>query len=185
MSEIERRLQRLEGPGEPGPISSPADNTPFLRLAAWVSALALLRGGEPPYTVDEAGAFFTLRGRFVVSERYLSGAALLRKAELEETSSPERWSRFLAHDERAKDLLDQLLELAEVADIPEDFESPGDDASTREEVDGPEGVFVDDEERVLSRSLAWLLVHHPDARAMLAEITRRRGAFARVEEEYT
>ena len=138
MSEIARRLERLEGSGKAGrsPVSSPADNTPFLRLAAWVSALALLRGGEPLYTVDEAGAFFTLDGRFVVSERFLSGAALLRKAELEEARDPERWSRFLAHDEGAKDLLDQLLELAQATTVPDDFKSPGDHASTQEEVAG-------------------------------------------------
>jgi hypothetical protein len=54
---------------------------------------------------------------------------------------------------------------------------------TQEEVDGfkgtlkPTAIFEDAEERNAVCSLTWTLIHNPDARAMLSEITLRRDAF--------
>ena len=181
MSGIRRRLAKLESnrPQESGDqdqgdptVSKPGDYRPFWEMRIEWTALHLLRGAEPPHTVDKAGAFWTLDGRFGVSPRHMSLANLQgpRTRALEDAIPPERWSQFLANYEEAQDLLERLLELAEAAAVPDDYEPPFKRA-------WPFALFVDDEEKEKARALTWTLIHNPDAWAMLSEITRRRDEF--------
>jgi hypothetical protein len=43
-------------------------------------------------------------------------------------------------------------------------------------------IFADAEERESTRRLTWTLIHVPEARAMLSELTRLRDAFVAAEE---
>jgi hypothetical protein len=188
MSEIKRRVAKLEGdrPQEPGDREL-ADFTKFWEIEIEWTALHLIRGIEPRHTVDEAGAFWSLDGRLACSRTHMDLQALMghRTEELEEAIPPERWGRFLAHDGEAKDLLARLLELAQAANIPEDFKQPFKGERTQEQTDAtfgenphkPFALFVDASEKERVRALTWTLIHNSDARAMLAEITKRRDAF--------
>jgi hypothetical protein len=153
------------------------------------TALHLIRGIEPDFTLDETDAFVTLDGRFAVSRQRIDLRGLMgpRTQAMQETiaNTPERWGRFLAADEEADELLERLLGLGEDAAVPEDYRGPGhewhDQAEIRERIGGPHGVggsiFLDAGEREAARRLTWTLTHNPDARAMLSELTRRRDAF--------
>ena len=153
----------------------------------WV-ALHLVRGLEPDFTLDAEGAFWTLDGRFAVSLQRIDLQGLMgpRTEEMQETMPRERWERFLESDEEAAELLERLLQLGEDAVVPENYREPGyqwhDQAEIRERLGDPHGVggsiFLDAEERETTRRLTWTLIHNPDARALLSEITRRRDSFA-------
>jgi hypothetical protein len=43
-------------------------------------------------------------------------------------------------------------------------------------------IFADAEERVATRRLTWTLIHVPEARTMLSELTRLRDVFVAEEE---
>jgi hypothetical protein len=100
-------------------------------------------------------------------------------------NAPERWGRFLAADRESAELLHRLLELGEATAVPDGYKEPGhewhDQAEIRERIGDPHGVggsiFIDAEERELVRRLTWTLIHNPNARAMLSELTLRRDAF--------
>jgi hypothetical protein len=149
----------------------------------------LVRGTELDFTLDGAGAFVTLDGRFAVSPRRMDLRGLMgpRTEETQEAiaNAPERWARFLIADDEAADLLWRLLALAEDAAVPDGYREPGhkwhDQAEIRERIGDPHGVggsvFVDADEREATRRMTWMLIHNPDAYAMLSGLTRRRDAF--------
>jgi hypothetical protein len=161
--------------------------------AEW-TALHLLRGLEPDFTLDETGDFVTLDGRFAVSPKRMDLRGLMgpRTVELQEAiaDTPERWRRFLEADEEAAELLEQLMKLAEAAAVPDDYETPLRNEWTQEAVDDfrgtlkPTAIFQDAREREDVRRLTWALAHNSNVRAMLSEITRRRDAFIAGEEAY-
>ena len=190
MSGIRGRLDKLAARQRIGSAPNSEEVTEPRFDAFWEmqlewTALHLLRGLEPDFTLDETDAFVTLDGRFAVSRFRLDLRGLLgpRTQEIEETIPPERWRRFLVGDEEAHELLERLLELAEAAMVPEDYETPLGNEWTQEEVDDfrgtlkPTGIFLDAKEREATRCLTWTLIHNPGARAMLSELTRRRDAF--------
>jgi hypothetical protein len=69
------------------------------------------------------------------------------------------------------------------ATVPGDYETPLRNEWTQEEVDSfkgtmkPTASFIDAEERERVRRLTSTLIHNPNARAMLSELTLRRDAF--------
>ena len=172
--EDERRRER----GGPDEKTGP-DFEQFWEMHMEWTALHLVRGPEPGFTLDEAGAFLTPDGRFAVSrERMdLRGLSGPRTQAMQEAiaNAPERWGRFL----------ERILELGEATAVPDAYKEPGhewhDQAEVRERIGDPHGVggciFIDAEERKAVRSLNWTLINNPDARGMLAELTLRRDAF--------
>lgn len=152
------------------------------------TALHLLRRLEPDFTLDQADAFWTLDGRFALSQRRMDLRGLMgpRTEEIHETMPPERWARFLETDEEAAELLERLLELGEDAAVPDTYKMPGHQWHDLGEINDRLGnselgsVFVDAEEREAVRRLTWVLIHNPIARAMLSELTRRRDVFVAV-----
>ena len=149
------------------------------------TALHLLRGLEPDFTLDEADTFWTLDGRFALSRHRMDLRGLMgpRTQEIQETMPPARWGRFLETNEEAAELLERLLELAENSSVPESYKEPGHRWHDLAEVNDRLGrydlgsIFVDAEEREATRRMTWALIHNPDARVMLGELTRRRDAF--------
>jgi hypothetical protein len=192
---MRRRIDKLEdlerGRGAQDE-EAPREYDEFFEMQIEWTALDLLRGVEPDFTLDAAGAFVTLDGRFAVSRRRIDLRGLMgpRTEELQEAirDAPERWRRFLSADDEAADVLERLLELAENAAVPEDYREPGHKWHDQGEINDQLGktdlgsVFVDAEEREAARRLTWTLIHDPEARAMLSELTRRRDAFFRAEE---
>ena len=164
----------------------PAYDEFFEQQLEW-TALDLVRGTEPDFTLDGAGAFVTLDGRFAVSPRRMVLRGLMgpRTEEIQEAiaNTPERWERFLIADDEAAELLGRLLRLAEDAAVPDDYREPGHKWHDHGEVCDRLGqhelgsVFHDSDEREATRRMTWMLIHNPDARAMLSELTRRRDAF--------
>ena len=79
------------------------------------TALHLLRGLEPDFTLDETGAFVTLDGRFAVGREHMDLRRLMgsHTQEIQDAiaDTPQRWQRFLEADEGAADILQQLLKL--------------------------------------------------------------------------
>ncbi len=195
MGGMRRRVDRLEearqrGRGAQGEEERPGYDEFFEMELEW-TALELLRGVEPDFTLDAAGAFVTLDGRFAVSRRRIDLRGLMgpRTEKLQEAirDAPERWRRFLIADDEAADVLERLLELAENAAVPEDYREPGHKRHNNAEINDRLGnhdlgsIFADADERESTRRLTWTLIHDPEARAMLSELTRRRDAFFREE----
>ncbi len=182
--EDERRRER----GGPDEKTGP-DFEQFWEMHMEWTALHLVRGLEPDFTLDGSEAFVTLDGRFGVSrERIdLRGLSGPRTQAMQEAiaNAPERWGRFLEADEEVAELLERILELGEATAVPDAYKEPGhewhDQAEVRERIGDPHGVggciFIDAEERKAVRSLTWTLINNPDARGMLAELTLRRDAF--------
>jgi hypothetical protein len=148
-------------------------------------ALSLLRGCEPTLTLDGAGAFVTLDGRFALSRERQDARAQMgpETRRQQEAVPPERWGEFLDADDMAADLLEELLALAEDADVPDDYRTPLHEMHELGEINDQLGnhdigsVFEDAEERERVRRMTWTLMHDPEARRMLSEITLRRDAF--------
>ena len=199
---MNRRVRKLEDRRKGGFASAqagPADEETkpdcgeFWEMQMWWTALHLVRGLEPDFTLDsEAGdAFVTLGGRFAVSRERMDLRGLMgpRTRALQEAMPRDRWGRFLAADDEAADTYARLIELANTCIVPDDYTIPiAGRCYTQEEADRfansphkPTALFVDDEEREDTRRLTWVLVHNADARGMLSFLTRRRDAF--VEEE--
>src|SRR5918999_3240011 len=67
------------------------------------TALPLLRGVEPYFTLDERDAFFTLDGRFALSRNRMDLRALMGPLteQIVESIPPGRWGQFLAAEEEA------------------------------------------------------------------------------------
>ena len=153
------------------------------------TALHLIRGLEPDFTLDEAGAFWTLDGRFAVSRwrMDLRGLTGPRTVAIQETMPPERWQRFLETDEEAAELLERLLAMGEDAAVPDTYREPGHKWHDLGEINDRLGnhdlgsAFEDAEEREATRRMTWTLIHNPDARVMLSELTRRRDTFVAAE----
>jgi hypothetical protein len=154
------------------------------------TALHLLRGVEPYLTLDEGDRFLTLDGRFALSRRRMDLCALMGPltAQIQQSIPPERWGQFLAADEQAAKLLEQLLGMAEDAEVPEAYREPNHGWHNLGEINDQLGkhdlgsIFADAEERESTRRLTWTLIHDPEARAMLSELTRLRDAFVAAEE---
>lgn len=157
----------------------------------WV-ALDLIRGVEPYFTLGEAGAFVTPDGRFAVSRRRMDLRGLMgpRTEEMQKAiaNAPERWERFLIADDEAAGVLERLLQLANDAAVPDDYCEPMHKWHDHGEICDRLGqhefgsVFVNAVEREATRRTTWTLIHRPEARAMLSELTRRRDAFVAEEE---
>jgi hypothetical protein len=162
----------------------------FWEMEVEHTALHLLRGVEPYLTLDERDAFLTLDGRFALSRRRMDLRALMGPLteQIQESIPSERWGQFLAADEQAAELLRRLLGRAEDAEVPDAYREPGHRWHDLSEVNDQLGnhdlgsIFADAEEREATRRLTWTLVHDPEARAMLSELTRLRDAFVAEEE---
>jgi hypothetical protein len=194
---LEKRVRRLEDeertPATAAERETVSSHGEFWEMQLEWEALRLLRDLEPGFTLDGSGAFFTLDGRFAVSPERMDLRGLMgpRTEALQEAieDAPERWGRFLETDHEAADLLDDIRALGEAAVVPEDYETPLRSEWTMEEVESrfsksphkPCALFEDTEEREATRRLTWALIHNPDARAMLSELTRRRDAFVEAE----
>lgn len=154
------------------------------------TALHLLRGVEPYLTLDERDRFLTLDGRFALSHRRMDLCALMGPLteQIQESIPSERWEQFLVADEQAAELLKQLLGRGEVAEVPDAYREPGYRSHNLGEINDRLGkhdlgsIFVDAEEREATRRLTWTLIHDPEARAMLSELTRLRDAFVAEEQ---
>src|SRR3712207_5914889 len=187
---LENRLRKLEDATRRRPDreeTMPTNCGELWEMEVEWTALRLLRGLEPDFTMDETGAFVTLDGRFAVSRERMDLRGLMgpRTVEIQEaiTNTPQRWQRFLEVDDVAAEILERLLELGESTAVPEDYKPPLRNEWTQEEVDGfkgtlkPTAIFFDTLEREAVRRLTWTLTKNPGARAMLSELTRRRDAF--------
>jgi len=149
------------------------------------SALHLVRGCEPYFTLDETGTFVSPDGRFALSRERMDLRGLMgpRTQEQQQEIPPERWRRFLEADEEAAELLERIRELTETSPVPDTYKEPGHEWHELGEINDRMGrhdlgsVFVDAVEREAVRRLTWTLTHKPDARTMLSELTRRRDAF--------
>jgi hypothetical protein len=154
------------------------------------TALHLLRGVEPYLTLDERDRFLTLDGRFALSRNRMDLRALMGPLteQIQESIPSERWEQLLAADEQAADLLKRLLHRAETTEVPDSYREPGHRWHDLGEVNDRLGkhdlgsIFADAEERESTRRLTWTLIHLPEARAMLSELTRLRNAFVAEEE---
>lgn len=190
MGSMRRRVDRLEDRQRErdaqGEEARPGYDGFFEMQIEW-TALDPLRGVEPDFTLEEAGAFVTLDGRFAVSRRRMDLHGLMgpRTEKLQQATrnAPERWRRFLIADDEASSVLERLLELADDANVPDDYREPNHKWHDLGEINNRLGkhelgsVFVDADEREATRRLTWTLIHDPDAQAMLSELTRRRDAF--------
>ncbi len=192
MGSMRRRVDRLEDRQRErdaqGEQARPGYDGFFEMQIEW-TALDLLRGVEPDFTLEEAGAFVTLDGRFAVSRRRMDLHGLMgprtEKLQLQQATrnAPERWRRFLIADDEASSVLERLLELPDDANVPDDYREPNHKWHDHGEINNRLGkhelgsVFVDAAEREATRRLTWTLIHDPDAQAMLSELTRRRDAF--------
>ena len=90
----------------------------------------------------------------------------------------------LGADEEAADLLEELFARVEDADVPGSYRMPNHEMHELAEINDRLGnhdlgsVFQDAEERERVRRLTWTLMHDPEARGLLSELTLRRDAFA-------
>jgi hypothetical protein len=158
----------------------------FWEMEVEHTALHLLRGVEPYFTLDERDAFLTLYGRFALSRRRMDLRALMGPLtqQVQQSIPPEPWGQFLAADEQAAELLRQLLGRAEDAVVPDAYREPGHKWHDLGEINDRLGnhdlgsVFADAEEREATRRLTWTLIHDPEARAVLSELTRLRDAIS-------
>jgi hypothetical protein len=167
----------------------------FWEMEVECRPLHLHRGLEPRFTLDDSEAgdsFVTTDGRFVVSRDRMNLRELLNPRTEELPPRESRWERFLAADDEAADALERLFRMADaMADacvVPDEYSmsmlSHGYTSAEVSEFKGANertAIFLDDEERERVRRLTWTLIHNPDARAMLSELTRRRDAFVREE----
>ena len=150
----------------------------------WV-AHNLLSGVEPELTLDEKGAFWTQDGRFALSRVRQDLSALMgphTQKQIEATPLG-RWREFLKTDERAAGILKRLLEMADNADVPDEYRMPNHHWHELGEINDRLGnhdlgsIFGDAEEREATRRLTWTLTYERAARAMLSELTSRRDRF--------
>lgn len=149
------------------------------------TALSLVRGDDPGFTLDEEDTFWTLDGRFALSpNRRDIGAVMGRNTQrILKSMPPDRWKRFLESDEDAANALERLFELVNGCVVPDNFAMSINNDWTQEEVDDftsplkPTALFLNTEERESTRRLTWALIHNPKARTILSKITRRRDAF--------
>jgi hypothetical protein len=108
--------------------------------------------------------------------------------QIQQSIPSERWGQFLAADEQAAELLRQLLGRAEDAEVPDVYREPGQRWHDLGEINDRLGnhdlgsIFADAEERDATRRLTWTLIHVPEARTMLSELTRLRDVFVAEEE---
>jgi hypothetical protein len=157
----------------------------FFEMELEHTALHLLRGVEPYLTIDERDAFMTLDGRFALSRKGMDLRALMGPLtqQIQESIPFERWGQFLADNEQAAELLEQLLGRAEDAEVPDTYREPNHKWHDNGEINDRLGnhelgsVFVHAEEREATRRLTWLLINDSDVRAILSELTRRRDVF--------
>jgi hypothetical protein len=158
----------------------------FWEMEVEHTALHLLRGVEPYFTLDERDAFLTLDGRFAFSRRRMDLRALMGPLtqHIQQSVPSERWGQFLAANEQAAELLKQLLDRAQDAVVPNAYREPGHRWHDLGEINDRLGnrdlgsIFADAEEREATRRLTWTLIHDPEARAVLSELTRLRDAFS-------
>jgi hypothetical protein len=86
--------------------------------------------------------------------------------------------------DEAAGLLEELLALAEAADVPDGFKTPLHEMHELGEINDRLGkhdlgsIFEDAGERERVRRLTRTLMHDPDARRMLSDLSLRRDAFA-------
>ena len=162
----------------------------FFEMELEHTALHLLRGVEPYFTLDERDAFLTLDGRFALSRNRMDLRALMRPLteQIVESIPSERWGQFLAADEQAAKLLQQLLGRAEDAEVPDAYREPGHRWHDLGEINDRLGkhdlgsIFADAEEREATRRLTWTLIHDREARALLSGLTKHRDVFVAEEE---
>jgi hypothetical protein len=183
--ENERRVRKNEDKEEPI-----RNYDEFWEMELEHTALQLLHGVEPYLTLDERGAFLTLDGRFALSRKRMDLRSLMGPLtqQIRQSIPSERWGQFLAVDEQAAELLQQLLGRAADAEVPDAYQEPGHRWHNLGEINDRLGnhdlgsIFADAEEREATRRLTWTLIHVPEARAMLSELTRLRDVFVAEEE---
>ena len=147
-------------------------------------AFSLVSGHEPLFSLDEAGALRSPDGRFAVSRERADLLGLMgpRGEAAASSASPERWQRFL-EDEEAAEILEELMDLAEAAIVPDSYREPAHRWHDLGEINDQLGdhdlgsIFADAEEREATRRLTWTLSYVPQARALLSELTGLRDGF--------
>jgi hypothetical protein len=162
----------------------------FWEMEVEHTAQHLLRGVEPYFTLDERDRFLTLDGRFALSRKRMDLRALMGPLtqQILESIPAERWAQFLADNEEASDLLERLIDRAETTEVPDTYREPNHKWHDLGEINDRLGnhdlgsIFAGAEEREATRRLTWTLIHVPEARTMLSELTRLRDVFV-VEEE--
>ena len=189
MGSMKRRVAVLENEWRSEATAAnpeaPPEPNELYEMEMGFTAVKLVQGTEPKYTLDEAGTFLTLDGQCALSRRRVDIQALLgpRTKQQQESIPPERWGRFLAADDDAADLLERIIGRAGDAAVPDDYREPNHDWNDLAEVCDQLGqhefgsVFADADERETTRRMTWALIHDPGALAMLSELTRRRDAF--------
>ena len=192
MGDLDRRLRRLESSTQGHDVALSTEGSAQSTYEPWAmevewTALSLVRGVDPGFTLDEEGAFFTLDGRFALSRQRMDLRALMgpQTVKLKESIPLERWGEFLDADEEAADLRERLQAQADSFTIPEDFELPMESShrmrEIRESIGDPQGVggsvFLSPEEKEDTRRMTYVLLHDGESRAILSALTRRRIAF--------
>jgi hypothetical protein len=190
LRKIESRKVASSGSGDPQGLPPRVKDSfrEFWEMTVAWAAFRLQRGLDPGFTLDEHDAFVSpVLGRLAVSRDRMNLQELFKP--LSEELPRERWDRFLAADDEAARAHERLLELADTCSVPDDYlPKMFRHAYTEEETEVFAGsphrataIFTDNKEREDTRRLAWLLIHDPDARELLREITNRRDAFLREE----
>ncbi len=191
MKDLTRRIQRLEASTQSHDVAQTEGNAQstykFWAMEMEWTALSLVRGVAPGFTLDEEGAFFTLDGRFALSMQRMDLQALMgpQTEKLRESIPLEWWGEFLNADEEAANLRERLQSRADSVAVPEDFELPMEDSHAmreiRERIGDPHGlggsVFLSPEEKEATRYMTYALLHDAESRVILSTLTRRREAF--------
>jgi hypothetical protein len=203
MGNAKRRVEKLEGMRQkrasaPGSGYPPSKTLSVYEkgscLAFWSmeierAAFTLTRAGEPRLTLNADDTFVSPGDGFLLVSRDQIDFPRLWRLDDDEEPDPAPWRRFLTADDVAQENLQRIFELAEASTVPDGYEmAMFSGAYTFEEADESAdralaklSIFVDDEERERVRRLSWTLLHNPDARALLSEITTRRDAFVKEE----
>lgn len=182
MGKLGRRVDRLEQ-GRKASAAEPSEESRRIAREFWKMevedvALKLVCGDEPDLSADDAGNFYTPEGKFAVGPEQVRLDVRIRHLDAmilqcEERGDPvpeDRWERFLARDEEAADLLDELKALSRAVTVLEGY---------RTGLELWQGSLAEAPPEVLeeARPLAWALIHNPEAIRLLSELTRRRDVF--------
>ena len=196
MKDLVRRIKKLEASTQSYDVAQSTVGNAQSTYECWAmemewTALSLVRGVDPGFTLDEEGVFFTLDGRFALSRQRMDLQALMgpQTMKLKESIPLEWWREFLNADEEAAKLRECLQSKVDSFAVPEDFELPMEDShrmrEIRERIGDSHGlgesVFLSSEEKDATRRMTYALLHDAESRAILSALTRRREALAAAE----
>jgi hypothetical protein len=141
------------------------------------SALHLVRGCDPYFTPDKAGALVTPAGRFALSRdrrEDLRGFMGPRTVQLQKViaNTPERWGQLIPGGRRGGCRVPRAtpVEIERDAPVPDTYKMPGHELGEINDQLGRHdlgSVFVISERKEATRRLTWTLTNSPDVRTML------------------